>query len=54
MKTSEVKRLFLSEFGRMGMSAYELRNTWLTFVGDLFDAGAINYRVYSVCNSIAI
>lgn len=54
MKVSEVKRLFLIEFGRLGMGAYEMRNTWLTFVEDLYNGGAINVRVYARCNSIAI
>lgn len=52
MKFSEVKALFLAEFGRMGMGAYELRNTWLTFAEDLFSSGAINQRVYMRCMEV--
>lgn len=54
MKFSEVKRLFLIEFGRLPMDIYERRNTWLTFCADLFDAGEINARVFQHCNAIAI
>ena len=54
MKVSEVKRLFLVEFYGMGLSIYELRNTWYQFVNDLFDAGEINARVYSRCNALEI
>ena len=54
MKVWEVKKLFLAEFGRLGMGAYELRNTWLTFVDDLYSGGASNARVYDRCNAIAI
>ena len=54
MKVSEVKNLFILEFGRLGMGAYELRNTWLTFVDDLYSGGVINARVYARCNAIAI
>ena len=52
MKFSEVKSLFLLEFGKMGMSAYELRNTWMTFTEDLFSSGAINQRVYMRCMEV--
>jgi hypothetical protein len=52
MKFSEVKSLFLVEFGKMGMNAYELRNTWLTFAEDLFSSGAINRRVYQRCMEV--
>lgn len=52
MKFSEVKALFLAEFGRMGMSARELRNTWFTFTEDLFSAGEINQRVYMRCQEV--
>jgi len=52
MKFSEVKSLFLVEFGKMGMSAYELRNTWLTFAEDLFSSGEINQRVYMRCQEV--
>lgn len=52
MKFSEVKSLFLLEFGRMGMSAYEMRNTWLAFAEDLFSSGAINQRVYMRCMEV--
>ena len=54
MKFSEVKRLFVLEFARIPMDGYERRNTWLTFVNDLFEGGAINARVYAHCNAIAI
>ena len=52
MKFSEVKRLFLCEFGRMGMSGRELRNTWFSFTDDLFSSGAINQRVYMRCQEV--
>ena len=52
MRFSEVKQLFLAEFGRFGMDSYELRNTFLTFAQDLFDAGAINQRVYMRCMEV--
>lgn len=54
MKVSEVKKLFLVEFGRFGMNGYELRNTWLSFVEDLYSGGEINSKVYARCNAIAI
>lgn len=54
MKVSEVKGLFLAEFMRMGMSAYDLRNTWYQFINDLFESGEINARVYARCNSLEI
>lgn len=54
MKVSEVKKLFLLEFGKFGMDMYEMRNTWLSFVDDLYSGGEINARVYARCNSIAI
>jgi hypothetical protein len=52
MKFSEVKALFLTEFGRMGMSARDLRNTWFTFAEDLFSSGEINQRVYMRCMEV--
>ena len=53
MKFFEVKSLFLVEFGRYALDNYEMRNTWLSFVGELFDAGMINNRVYNKCCAIA-
>lgn len=53
MKFHEVKSLFVAEFARIPMDIYERRNTWLTFVNDLFESGAINERVYARCNAIA-
>lgn len=52
MKFSEVKRLFLLEFGKMGLSGRELRNTWFTFTEDLFSSGEINQRVYQRCMEV--
>ena len=52
MKFSEVKALFLTEFGRMGMSARDLRNTWFSFTEDLFSSGEINQRVYQRCQEV--
>lgn len=52
MKFSEVKALFLAEFGRMGMTGRELRNTWFTFTEDLFSSGEINQRVYQRCMEV--
>lgn len=49
MKFSEVKSLFLVEFGRMGLCAYDLRNSWFQFCADLFESGEINQRVYTRC-----
>lgn len=49
MKFSEVKRLFLIEFGKYALSGYELRNTWFEFTRELFEAGSINARVYARC-----
>ena len=54
MKVWEVKSLFLAEFMRMGLSAYEMRNTWYQFVQDLFESGEINARVFRTCNSLEI
>lgn len=53
MKFPEVKKLFVLEFARIPMNAYERRNTWLTFVNDLWEAGSINTRVYTHCVDIA-
>ena len=54
MKVSEVKRLFVLEFYGMGLSLYDLRNTWYSFVNELFEAGEINLRVFQRCNALEI
>ena len=54
MKVSEVKAMFLTEFAPMGMSLHDLRNTWYSFIQDLFEGGEINYRVYERCNALNI
>ena len=46
MKVWEVKKLFAMEFGKLGLSRNDLRNTWHSFIDELFDAGEINSRVF--------
>ena len=54
MKVWEVKKLFALEFGKLGLSNSDLRNTWASFVWELFDAGEINARVFQRCETLEI
>jgi len=54
MKVWEVKKLFALEFGKLGLSHNDLRNTWEAFINDLFDGGVINARVFERLEAVEI
>ena len=54
MKVWEVKKLFALEFGKLGLSRNDLRNTWEAFINDLFDGGVINARVFERLEAVEI
>ena len=49
MSVYEVKRLFTMEFERFNMTGNEKRREWFNFIGNLFDNGSINARVFRKC-----